>query len=150
MCTFHIFTPISTLWVITINTYYRHTSNISRTKTQNLSVSRFVLQLCSTDPVASFTKEVKPRLAERPLKINGRLTNHGLASLVKEAIVVLSWEWRCSWSRADRQCSIYIWVNNNFIAYKGAIYIRGLAVHMHHITIKHGNYFSKLAKYCII
>ena len=30
---------------------------------------------------------------------------------------VLSWEWRCSWSSADRQCSYYIWVINNFIAY---------------------------------
>ena len=39
---------------------------------------------------------------------------------------VLSWEWRCSWSSADRRCSNYIWVINNFIAYWGAIYIRGL------------------------
>ena len=23
---------------------------------------------------------------------------------------VLSWEWRCSWSSADRRCSNYIWV----------------------------------------
>ena len=30
---------------------------------------------------------------------------------------VLSWEWRCSWSSADRRCSNYIWVINNFIAY---------------------------------
>ena len=30
---------------------------------------------------------------------------------------VLSWEWRCSWSSADRRCSYYIWVINNFIAY---------------------------------
>ena len=41
---------------------------------------------------------------------------------------VLSWEWRCSWSSADRQCSNYIWVINNFIAYKGATYIRGFTV----------------------
>ena len=38
---------------------------------------------------------------------------------------VLSREWRCSWSSADRRCSNYIWVINNFIAYWGAIYIRG-------------------------
>ena len=38
-------------------------------------------------PVASFTKEVNPRLAKRPLKINGRLANHRLTSLVKEATV---------------------------------------------------------------
>ena len=36
-------------------------------------------------PVASFTKEVNPRLAKRPLKTNGRLANLGLTSLVKEA-----------------------------------------------------------------
>ena len=39
---------------------------------------------------------------------------------------VLSWEWRCSRSSADRWCSNYIWVINNFIAYWGASYIRGL------------------------
>ena len=26
-------------------------------------------------------------------------------------------EWRCSWSNANRRCSKYIWVINNFIAY---------------------------------
>ena len=41
---------------------------------------------CSYLPaVASFTKEVNPRLAKRPLKTNGRLANRGLTSLVKEA-----------------------------------------------------------------
>ena len=30
---------------------------------------------------------------------------------------VLSREWRCSWSSADRRYSDYIWVINNFIAY---------------------------------
>ena len=41
---------------------------------------------------------------------------------------VLSREWRCSWSSADRRCSNYIWVTNNFIAYKVAAYIRGLGL----------------------
>ena len=41
---------------------------------------------------------------------------------------VLSREWRCSWSSADRRCSNYIWVINNLIAYKGAAYIRDLVV----------------------
>ena len=41
---------------------------------------------------------------------------------------VLSWEWRCSWSSADRHCSNYIWVINNFIAYWGASYIRDFTV----------------------
>ena len=37
---------------------------------------------------------------------------------------VLSREWRCSWSSADRRCSNYIWVINKFVAYWGATYIR--------------------------
>ena len=37
--------------------------------------------------VASFNKEVNPRLAKRPLKTNGRLANRELTSLVKEATV---------------------------------------------------------------
>ena len=45
---------------------------------------------------------------------------------------VLSREWRCSWSSADRRCSNYIWVINNLIAYKGAPYIRYLTVHYIH------------------
>ena len=40
---------------------------------------------------------------------------------------VLRREWKCSWSSADRQCSNYIWVITNFIAYKRATY-RGLTV----------------------
>ena len=35
--------------------------------------------------VASFTKEVNPRLDKRPLVFNGRLANRVLTSLVKEA-----------------------------------------------------------------
>ena len=31
---------------------------------------------------------------------------------------VLSWEWRCRWSSADRQCSNYIWVINNLLCTK--------------------------------
>ena len=42
---------------------------------------------------------------------------------------VLSWEWRCSWSSADRRCSNYIWVINNLITYWGAAYIRDLTVY---------------------
>ena len=41
---------------------------------------------------------------------------------------VFSREWRCSWSSADRLCSSYIWVINNFIAYQGAPYMRDLTV----------------------
>ena len=41
---------------------------------------------------------------------------------------MLSREWRCSWSSADRRCSNCIWVIDNFIAYQGATYIRGFTV----------------------
>ena len=42
---------------------------------------------------------------------------------------ILSWEWRCSWSSADRRCSNYTWVINNLITYLSASYIRDLTVH---------------------
>ena len=41
---------------------------------------------------------------------------------------VLSREWRCSWSSADRRCSNYIWVVDYFIAYQSASYIRDFTV----------------------
>ena len=44
---------------------------------------------------------------------------------------VLSLEWRCSWSSANRRCSNYIWVSNNFIAYSGVSYIICLTVCPH-------------------
>ena len=40
----------------------------------------------------------------------------------------LNREWRCSLSSADRGCSNYIGVINDYIPYKGAPYIRGLTV----------------------
>ena len=42
--------------------------------------------------VASFIKEVQPRLAKRRLKTNGHLANRGLNSFVKEATVIYSVE----------------------------------------------------------
>ena len=71
-------------------------SNIRRSKSPNLNVSRLVLQLYLAKPMKS----------------------------------VLSRKWRCSWSSADRRCSHYIWVIDNFIVYKGASYIRDLTVTM--------------------
>ena len=45
-----------------------------------------ILSVCGKHPpVACFTKEVNPWLAKRPLKTNGRLANHGLTSLAKQA-----------------------------------------------------------------
>ena len=43
---------------------------------------------------------------------------------------VLSREWRCSWSSADRRCPNYIWLINNLIAYQSASYIRDLTVYL--------------------
>ena len=59
---------------------------------------------------------------------------------------VLSWEWRCSWSSADRRCSNYIWVINNLIAYWGAPYIRDLTV-VPNIYISK-DYFDGLVQGC--
>ena len=47
--------------------------------------------------MASFTKEVNPRLAKRPLVFNGRLANHGLTSLVKEATEHHALAQYCDW-----------------------------------------------------
>ena len=41
---------------------------------------------------------------------------------------MLSRDWRCGWSSADRRCSNYIWVINKFIALQGALYIRAFTV----------------------
>ena len=41
---------------------------------------------------------------------------------------VLSREWKCSWSSAERRCSNYIWVVDNSIAYKGSSYMRDFMV----------------------
>ena len=50
---------------------------------------------------------------------------------------MLSREWRCNWSSADRRCSNYIWVINNFIAYWGASYIRDFMVYLVYFFIHH-------------
>ena len=47
---------------------------------------------------------------------------------------VLSWEWRCSRSSADRRCSNYIWVIDHFISYQSASYIRDLMVYIYLYT----------------
>ena len=50
---------------------------------------------------------------------------------------MLSREWRCSWSSADRRCSNYIWVIDNFFAYQGATYIRGFTVSVFCFITRH-------------
>ena len=74
--------------------------------------------------VASFTKEVNLRLAKRPLKTNGRLANHRLTSLVKEA--------------TDRRQTI-TWTNTGLLA------TGPLGTHFSDIRIKILNFsFKKL------
>ena len=51
--------------------------------------ARKLLNILFKSTVASFTKEVNPRLAICPLKTNGRLANLELTSLVKEATKVI-------------------------------------------------------------
>ena len=41
---------------------------------------------------------------------------------------VSSWEWKCSWSSAVRQCPKYVWVIINLIAFLSAFYVRHLTV----------------------
>ena len=48
---------------------------------------------------------------------------------------MLSREWRYSWSSADRRCSNYIWVMDNFIAYWGSSYIRDFTVYIFFILL---------------
>ena len=69
-------------------------------------------------------------------------------------IQVLSQEWRCSWSSADRQCANYIWVINNFIAW-GVAYKKGLMVgeiNQYQTTTKHNRawiMYIILGMYCL-
>ena len=56
--------------------------------------------------MASFTKEVNPQLAKRPLVFNGRLANSGLSSLVKEATYVYFWD--CQTCTLSSCSSVYI------------------------------------------
>ena len=51
-------------------------------------------------------------------------------------IQVLSREWRCSWSSADRPCPNCVWMINNFVA-EGPSYINGLKVGFFADTLRH-------------
>ena len=70
---------------------------------------------------------------------------------------VLSREWRCSWSSADRRCSNYIWVIDSSIAYQGPSYIRDLTVISFNLTkaqlanvTRHWVWNEEPSKYCKI
>ena len=53
--------------------------------------------------IGLFYKEIKPRLAKRPLRTNGRLANSELTSLVKEA----TWVWLCTHLVDISKCLFY-------------------------------------------
>ena len=65
---------------------------------------------------------------------------------------VLSREWRCSWSSANRRCFNSIWVINNLIAYLSAVlYYRLDSIYLlmiirisvlHHVSIIKSDYYS--------
>ena len=59
----------------------------------------------------------------------------------------LEQRWRCSWSSTDRWCSNYIWVINNFIAYQGVDYIRGLMVGFWYIMVVFNTILHTLKQY---
>ena len=59
----------------------------------------------------------------------------------------LSREWSCRWSSADRRCSNYIWVINNFIAYHGTSYVRDLTVIQWNLYNKTGKTLLKTHKF---
>ena len=67
--------------------------------------------------MASFTKEVKLRLAKCPMGFNGRLANRGLTSLLKEATVVAKYK-RC------KPLSPYCVIDGN-IEYLGGVWCGG-------------------------
>ena len=62
---------------------------------------------------------------------------------------MLSREWRCSWSSADRRCSNYILVIHNYIAYQCAYYIRGYTIYFNTTAPVHGVTSYPAANICI-
>ena len=86
-------------------------------------------QLCRHlwHPVSSFSKEVNPRLAKRPLKTNGLIANLGLTSSVKEVTVgttggdkvgimmTLGFQWPVLTRRLPADLPTCIWVRSTCI-----------------------------------
>ena len=66
-------------------------------------------------------------LKSKNLNVSHLILQASLRNLLKPGV---SRKWRCSWSSADRRCSNYIRVINNFSAQQGATYIRGLMVYL--------------------
>ena len=65
------------------------------------------------------------RTKPKNLNVSRLVVQLSLCNLLKPGVKL---KWRCRWSSANRRCSNYIWVINNYIAHYGATYIRGLTV----------------------
>ena len=92
---------------------YCKISNTRRTNSQNLIYSHLVLS-CSCLCLIHWSQVLSDGLYGPLCPLSPeRLLNLITLSLTQ----VLSQQWRCSWSNADRRCSNYIWVTNNLIAY---------------------------------
>ena len=76
-------------------------------------------------PGKKFTN-VEPKICQFAIDESAWDIFHGYYVPSNLSIQVLSWEWRFSWSSADKRSSNYICVINKLIAYQGAPYIRGL------------------------
>ena len=92
------------VWKALCNNYIKSVMLFCYTKSLEASTKHTMLYTAWAAwlAVASFTKEVNPWLAKRPLVFYGRLANRGLTSLVKEAtghhsfiaVLDISWAWR--------------------------------------------------------
>ena len=80
--------------------------------------------------VPSFTQEVNPRLAKRPLKNNGRLANRGSTSLVKEGTGVIACQ-----RRYANFCT------QNFVVYQ-EYYEHLLKINIPHIFLHNVNFIT--------
>ena len=93
---------------------YHQTSNIMCTKSQNLTlIARFM----GPTWVPSRQDPGGPHVGPKNFAIWEMLLISACSCLCPiHWSQVLSREWRCSWSSANRRCSNYIWVIDSFIA----------------------------------
>ena len=121
---------------------YSHNSNYDRTCNWQIcrhtpSLLCHELSLTTKKPehnVQHFTDDIYRKISNiRRTKSQNLNDSHLVlkSSLPNLWSQVLSQEWRCSWSSADKRWSNYIWVIDSLIAYWCASYNRDFTVHMH-------------------
>ena len=76
---------------------------------QTQSINRWVANMYKYCKISNIRHTKSPNLIVSRLVVQLSLSNP-----MKPGVT--SREWRCSWSSADRRCSNYIWVIDNFIA----------------------------------